>query len=230
MENIINIIKYSIKNYKLLYIVEAVIIGISFLTGIVNEGIVSNFISSATVIGISMTVITINTVAQVVLFTKQINKEQGYLFFAAPINGKQFIVAKIIEVIGVYLMIFIINILYLLIKFGLNNLFVQHGFTAIYGAFSYVTWIVVLLFFIAIVNSYIASTGLRVLAILALEVIGMPIYSTVISLIVYILPYINIVTEGGKRYNIIEIAINFVAIILLGVYCVKRIDNNLNIN
>ena len=230
MENIINIIKYSIKNYKLLYIVEAIIIGIAFLTGIVNEGIVSNFISSATVIGISMTVITINTVAQVVLFTKQINKEQGYLFFAAPINGKQFIVAKIIEVIGVYLMIFIINILYLLIKFGLNNLFVQHGFTAIYGAFSYVTWIVVLLFFIAIVNSYIASTGLRVLAILALEVIGMPIYSTVISLIVYILPYINIVTEGGKRYNIIEIAINFVAIILLGVYCAKRIDNNLNIN
>ena len=71
------------------------------------------------------------------------------------------------------------------------------------------------MFFIAIVNSYIASTGLRVLAILALEVIGMPIYSTVISLIVYILPYINIVTEGGKRYNIIEIAINFVAIILL---------------
>lgn len=180
--------------------------------------------------GISMMVIIINTVAQVVLFTKQINKEQGYLFFAAPINGKQFIVAKIIEVIGVYLMIFIINILYLLIKFGLNNLFVQHGFTVIYGAFSYVTWIVVLLFFIAIVNSYIASTGLRVLAILALEVIGMPIYSTVISLIVYILPYINIVTEGGKRYNIIEIAINFVAIILLGVYCVKRIDNNLNIN
>nr|WP_302647084.1 hypothetical protein [uncultured Clostridium sp.] len=44
------------------------------------------------------------------------------------------------------------------------------------------------------------------------------------------MPYINIVTEGGKRYNIIEIAINFVAIILLGVYCVKRIDNNLNIN
>ena len=230
MENIINIIKYSIKNYKLLYIVEAIIIGIVFLTGIVNEGIVSNFISSATVIGISMTVITINTVAQVVLFTKQINKEQGYLFFVAPINGKQFIVAKIIEVIGVYLMIFILNILHLLIKIGLNNLFVQHGFTAIYGAFSYVTWIVVLLFFIAIVNSYIASTGLRVLAILALEVIGMPIYSTVISLIVYILPYINIVTEGGKRYNIIEIAINFVAIILLGVYCVKRIDNNLNIN
>ena len=230
MENTINIIKYSIKNYKLLYIVEAIIIGIAFLTGIVNEGIVSNFISSATVMGISMMVIIINTVAQVVLFTKQINKEQGYLFFAAPINGKQFIVAKIIEVIGVYLMIFIINILYLLIKFGLNNLFVQHGFTAIYGAFSYVTWIVVLLFFIAIVNSYIASTGLRVLAILALEVIGMPIYSTVISLIVYILPYINIVTEGGKRYNIIEIAINFVAIILLGVYCAKRIDNNLNIN
>lgn len=230
MENIINIIKYSIKNYKLLYIVEAVIIGISFLTGIVNEGIVSNLISSATVMGISMMVIIINTVAQVVLFTKQINKEQGYLFFAAPINGKQFIVAKIIEVIGVYLMIFIINILYLLIKFGLNNLFVQHGFTAIYGAFSYVIWIVVLLFFIAIVTSYIASTGLRVLAILALEVIGMPIYSTVISLIVYILPYINIVTEGGKRYNIIEIAINFVAIILLGVYCAKRIDNNLNIN
>ena len=109
-------------------------------------------------------------------------------------------------------------------------LFVQHGFTAIYGAFSYVTWIVVLLFFIAIVNSYIASTGLRVLAILALEVIGMPIYSTVISLIVYILPYINIVTEGGERYNIIEIAMNFAAIILLGVYCAKRIDNNLNIN
>ena len=86
------------------------------------------------------------------------------------------------------------------------------------------------MFFIAIVNSYIASTGLRVLAILALEVIGMPIYSTVISLIVYILPYINIVTEGGKRYNIIEIAMNFAAIILLGVYCAKRIDNNLNIN
>lgn len=124
MENIINIIKYSIKNYKLLYIVEAVIIGISFLTGIVNEGIVSNLISSATVMGISMMVIIINTVAQVVLFTKQINKEQGYLFFAAPINGKQFIVAKIIEVIGVYLMILIINILYLLIKFGFNNLFI----------------------------------------------------------------------------------------------------------
>ena len=40
----------------------------------------------------------------------------------------------------------------------------------------------------------------------------------------------GIVTEGGERYNIIEIAMNFAAIILLGVYCAKRIDNNLNIN
>lgn len=229
MKNIVNIIKYSLKEYKVLYMVETLILFITFLSGIFKEGNLSTLIHSASIMGISIIIIIINTVAQVVLFTNQIKKEQGALLFTTPIKGIEFIVAKAIEVIGIYLAILVINIIYLIIKFGFTQLFMQYGFTMIYGVFSYIIWIVVLLFFIPVVNSYISKSGLRVLVIILLETIGMSIYSAIVSLIVSILPYVNIVTNSGIRYNLVEIAINIAAIITLGIYSSKRIDNNLNI-
>lgn len=229
MKNVFNIIKYSLENYKLLYIIEMCILAVAIFIGIFNGGALENIISSISVVSLSMVVIITNTVAEIVLFNKQISREQGLLFFSTPIKGTEFIMAKVIEVVGVYAVVFLLNVIVFVIKYGLGELFIQHSFEVIYSAFSYIVWVIVLMFLMAIIWTYIKNSTLRVVTLVLLETVGMIIYEVVISFITYIIPYINIVTNGGIRYNIVEIIINSIVIIALGIFAAKRIDENLNI-
>lgn len=230
MKNISKILKYSIRNYKMLYLVEGILLILTLLGGIVKSNtFFGQIISSISIASLSIVVIIINTVAQIVLFYKQIRKEYGSLLFLMPIKGYEFIIAKIMEVILVYLAIVLINIISVVLMYGTKNLLFNYNFEAIYGLSSYVIWVIVLMLIIAIMTTYIFRGSIRVITIIGIETVGMGIYHWIVSIITDILPYINIVSSAGNRFNLVEISVNVLAIIALAVFATKRIDESLDI-
>ena len=103
MKNIINIIKYNFAKYnmgvgKVFYIIGLILIllvNISTFTRIPYVSEILSFIN----IGFVATFLAVNFITSIVIFYKQVSREEGRLIFTFPIKSWEFIMAKFIEFI-----------------------------------------------------------------------------------------------------------------------------------
>lgn len=107
------------------------------------------------------------------------------------------------------------------------------GSMAVWGVLlsvvSYSSWLIVLLMIIVTAASYIEKNGLRVLAVVGFETIGLSIYSLLIAQITNIIPKINLVIQTGNKINLVEVIINLIVIVGLGYFSARSIDEKLSI-
>ncbi|WP_027633872.1 hypothetical protein [Clostridium hydrogeniformans] len=88
----LKILKYSLKEYKWVYIAEALgIIAFTIGTNLsedINIKVITSFLSI---------VMFVNFIMQIMLFSFQLSTERGRMLFMAPIKGKSFFVSKVVE-------------------------------------------------------------------------------------------------------------------------------------
>lgn len=244
MRNCINIIKYNLKNHKVLYIVELAVLLTCLIAGIGSKKIITfSLLNAANGTLAAFVIIVINTVVQIVLTCKEVKKENGNLLFTVPIKGWEYILAKVLEVFLVNLVVFAISALSLGTNGGVQAIIGEFtmgtlngssiGSMAVWGVLlsvvSYSSWLIVLLMIIVTAASYIEKNGLRVLAVVGFETIGLSIYSLLIAQITNIIPKINLVIQTGNKINLVEVIINLIVIVGLGYFSARSIDEKLSI-
>ena len=130
MKNILNIMKYSFKSLRILYFIEFLIL----LVGLVSGKFLSQFTGGWDVLAIVSTIATMNFISYIILFSKQISKDYGYLLFLTPIKGIEFIVGHLLGLVSANLIVIIIALIVNLINIGeINSGILQTSVTVIMG-------------------------------------------------------------------------------------------------
>ena len=225
MKNILNIMKYSFKSLRILYFIEFLIL----LVGLISGKFLSQFTGGWDVIAIVSTIATMNFISYIILFSKQISKDYGYLLFLTPIKGIEFIVGHLLELVSANLIVIIIALIVNLINTGeINSGILQTSITVIMGL---ITAYLIITALIGIFSSYIRNTFLSIIAIIIIFSIGSLIYDFITSIILSIMPYVYI-TIGNS--NIIEIDVissilGILTVLALQIIAGKYIDKKIDI-
>lgn len=222
MKNILNIMKYSFNSLKLLYFIEAIIIGI----GLVVSMLISRFTGGLDTLVLVSLIATMNFVAHIILFAKQLSKDNGNLLFLAPIKGIEFIVGNLFEMAIINLVVVAIMsiINYKGLNFGIlvTNISISIEFISIY---------LVITALIGIIAPYIRNKFLSVITIIILSSVGSGIYNSFIWIVSKVTPYVymTIGKNNTIEIDLIEVAIGIVAIIFLQILAARSIDKKLDI-
>lgn len=225
MKNILNIMKYSFKSLKILYFIEFLIL----LVGLVSGKFLSQFTGGWDVLAIVSTIATMNFISYIILFSKQISKDYGYLLFLTPIKGIEFIVGHLLGLVSANLIVIIIALIVNLINIGeINSGILQASVTVIMGL---ITAYLIITALIGIFSSYIRNKFLSIIAIIIIFSIGSLIYDFITSIILIIMPYVYI-TIGNS--NIIEIDVissilGILTVLALQIIAGKYIDKKIDI-
>lgn len=225
MKNILNIMKYSFKSLKILYFIEFLIL----LVGLVSGKFLSQFTGGWDVLAIVSTIATMNFISYIILFSKQISKDYGYLLFLTPIKGIEFIVGHLLGLVSANLIVIIIALIVNLINIGeINSGILQTSVTVIMGL---ITAYLIITALIGIFSSYIRNKFLSIIAIIIIFSIGSLIYDFITSIILSIMPYVYI-TIGNS--NIIEIDVissilGILTVLALQIIAGKYIDKKIDI-
>ncbi|MBU3131725.1 hypothetical protein KPL39_02835 [Clostridium gasigenes] len=225
MKNILNIMKYSFKSLKILYFIEFLIL----LVGLVSGKFLSQFTGGWDVLAIVSTIATMNFISYIILFSKQISKDYGYLLFLTPIKGIEFIVGHLLGLVSANLIVIIIALIVNLINIGeINSGILQASVTVIMGL---ITAYLIITALIGIFSSYIRNKFLSIIAIIIIFSIGSLIYDFITSIILSIMPYVYI-TIGNS--NIIEIDVissilGILTVLALQIIAGKYIDKKIDI-
>lgn len=225
MKNILNIMKYSFKSLRILYFIEFLIL----LVGLVSGKFLSQFTGGWDVLAIVSTIATMNFISYIILFSKQISKDYGYLLFLTPIKGIEFIVGHLLGLVSANLIVIIIALIVNLINIGeINSGILQTSVTVIMGI---ITAYLIITALIGIFSSYIRNKFLAIIAIIIIFSIGSLIYDSITSIILSIMPYVYI-TIGNS--NIIEIDVissilGILTVLALQIIAGKYIDKKIDI-
>ncbi|MBU3103132.1 hypothetical protein [Clostridium gasigenes] len=225
MKNILNIMKYSFKSLRILYFIEFLIL----LVGLVSGKFLSQFTGGWDVLAIVSTIATMNFISYIILFSKQISKDYGYLLFLTPIKGIEFIVGHLLGLVSANLIVIIIALIVNLINIGeINSGILQTSVTVIIGL---ITAYLIITALIGIFSSYIRNKFLSIIAIIIIFSIGSLIYDFITSIILSIMPYVYI-TIGNS--NIIEIDVissilGILTVLALQIIAGKYIDKKIDI-
>ncbi len=225
MKNILNIMKYSFKSLRILYFIEFLIL----LVGLVSGKFLSQFTGGWDVLAIVSTIATMNFISYIILFSKQISKDYGYLLFLTPIKGIEFIVGHLLGLVSANLIVIIIALIVNLINIGeINSGILQTSVTVIMGL---ITSYLIITALIGIFSSYIRNKFLSIIAIIIIFSIGSLIYDFITSIILSIMPYVYI-TIGNS--NIIEIDVissilGILTVLALQIIAGKYIDKKIDI-
>ncbi|MBU3087522.1 hypothetical protein KPL42_03340 [Clostridium gasigenes] len=225
MKNILNIIKYSFKSLRTLYFIEFLIL----LVGLVSGKFLSQFTGGWDVLAIVSTIATMNFISYIILFSKQISKDYGYLLFLTPIKGIEFIVGNLLGLVSANLIVIIIALIVNLINIGeINSGILQTSVTVIMGL---ITAYLIITALIGIFSSYIRNTFLSIIAIIIIFSIGSLIYDFITSIILSIMPYVYI-TIGNSyiiEIDVISSIIGILTVLALQIIAGKYIDKKIDI-
>ncbi|MBB6623677.1 hypothetical protein H7E67_09565 [Clostridium gasigenes] len=225
MKNILNIIKYSFKSLRILYFIEFLIL----LVGLVSGKFLSQFTGGWDVLAIVSTIATMNFISYIILFSKQISKDYGYLLFLTPIKGIEFIVGNLLGLVSANLIVIIIALIVNLINIGeINSGILQTSVTVIMGL---ITAYLIITALIGIFSSYIRNTFLSIIAIIIIFSIGSLIYDFITSIILSIMPYVYI-TIGNSyiiEIDVISSIIGILTVLALQIIAGKYIDKKIDI-
>lgn len=225
IRNILGVMKHTFKTLRITYVVEAVILVLAFFS--------SNFFSRYT-LGLDLVptitiILTINFIAHLIIFSLQISNDHGKLLFLTPIKGIEFILGHFLEL----LLVDSFAILFVAVVGSIN----AHSFASILIISSLGILIgllsahLIITGAIAIVGSYIRSTGLCVLGVILACGIANGIYDWLNKAIISFLPYFYM---SIGRLSLIEIdifstLIDLVALIGLQLIAAHMIDKKLDI-
>ncbi|MBU3106779.1 hypothetical protein [Clostridium gasigenes] len=225
MKNILNIMKYSFKSLRILYFIEFLIL----LVGLVSGKFLSQFTGGWDVLAIVSTIATMNFISYIILFSKQISKDYGYLLFLTPIKGIEFIVGNLLGLVSANLIVIIIALIVNLINIGeINSGILQTSVTVIMGL---ITAYLIITALIGIFSSYIRNTFLSIIAIIIIFSIGSLIYDFITSIILSIMPYVYI-TIGNSyiiEIDVISSIIGILTVLALQIIAGKYIDKKIDI-
>lgn len=210
--NIFGIMKYTFISLRIPYIIEAVVFGLAFLPNLFISKI-SHGVDLIPAISIALI---INFISHLVVLARQLSKEEGRLLSLTPVTGGELLLANFLELLSVDLIITIIPFLWSYILSGKTpSLLISIIIPEMYGL---ILGYLVLAPIIAIASSYIASTGLRVLAVILGSVIGNSIYDFISNGILNLLPYFYFSFNGIYSGEIDIFAFIFGLIIIIGLY------------
>ncbi len=225
MKNIIGVMKHTFKTLRITYIIETVILALSFFS--------SNFLSRYT-LGLDLVptvaiILTINFIAHLIVFSLQLSKDHGNLLFLAPIKGIEFILGHFLEL----LLIDSFAILFAAVVGSIN----AHSFASmlIFSSLGILIGMLsahlIITGAIAIVGSYIRSTGLCVLGVILACGIGNGIYDWFNKAIISFLPYfyMNIGRLGLIEIDIFSALLDLIVLIGLQLVAAHMIDKKLDI-
>lgn len=231
MRNIINILKYNFGKYhtgtsKILYLIGFAFLIINTFATFTRIPLLSEVMSLLDIVFIA-TFLGVNFIAAIIRFTKQISKEKGKLLFTFPVKSSEFLIAKILEFVIIQAAIAIVAyILSLLSGNSLADLIKVSSISIMYGT---IVAYVVVISFIVIVQSYIKSIGLSILAV----VIGGPIISGIVDkindLITNIFPYLYLKLGSFMEIDIIYFILSLGWIIFLIYLAIYHLDRKLDI-
>lgn len=224
-KNILGVAKHTFKTLRITYIVEAVILLISLF----SSSFFSRFTLGLDLVPAISILLTINFIAHLIVFSQQVSKEHGNLLFLAPIKGIEFILGHFLELLIVDLSILsIIAMVGSINAHTIASLLITSSFGILFGLLS--THLVISAA-IAIVGSYIRSTGLCVLVVILSCLMGDGIYSWFNNAIISFLPYfyMNLGRLGIIEIDLFSVFIDIIALIGLQITAAYMIDKKLDI-
>lgn len=225
MKNIISIAKHTFKTLRTTYIVE----GIILLLALFSNSFFSRFTQGLDLVPTISILFTINLIAHLIVFSLQISKEHGNLLFLTPINGMQFILGHLLELFGIdILILFIVGLVGSINAHSFASLLITSSMGILLGLLSAH---LIISATIAIVGSYIRSTGLCVLIVILSCIIGEGIYGWFNKAIISFLPYfyMSIGRLGFIEIDIFSVLIDILALIGLQITAAYMIDKKLDI-
>lgn len=225
IKNILNISKYTFRTLRIMYLIEAVIL----VLALGSSSFLSKFTLGFDLIPAISLLLIINFIAHIIIFSMQLSKEYGRLLFLTPISGIDFILGNLLELILTNSFIVIISNLNIMVNS--NNMTSMIFSISLSILFGIIIGYLIITALIAILGSYIKSTALCVLAVIATWIIGDIIYSFISNLLLLLFPYwyITIGKYGAIEVDIFSILINLIALITLQLIAANRIDRKLDI-
>ena len=225
IKNILNISKYTFRTLRIMYLIEAVIL----VLALGSSSFLSKFTLGFDLIPAISLLLIINFIAHIIIFYMQLSKEYGRLLFLTPISGIDFILGNLLELILTNSFIVIISNLNIMVNS--NNMTSMIFSISLSILFGIIIGYLIITALIAILGSYIKSTALCVLAVIATWIIGDIIYSFISNLLLLLFPYwyITIGKYRAIEVDIFSMLINLIVLITLQLIAANRIDRKLDI-
>lgn len=224
-KNIFGIMKYTFISLRIPYIIEAVIWCLAFIPNLFISKI-SHGVDLIPTISIALI---INFVSHLVVLARQLSKEDGRLLSLTPVKGGELLLGNFLELLSVDLVITIIPFLWSYILSGKTpSLLISIIIPMMYGLIlSYLALAPI----IAIASSYIASTGLKVLAVILGSIIGNSIYDFISKGILKLLPYFYFSFDGvySGEIDIFAFMLGLLTIVGLYIFAAHNINKKLDI-
>lgn len=233
IKNILNISKYTFRTLRIMYLIEAVIL----VLALGSSSFLSKFTLGFDLIPAISLLLIINFIAHIIIFSMQLSKEYGRLLFLTPISGIDFILGNLLELILTNSFIVIISNLNIMVNSNnMTSMIFSISLSILFSIslsilFGIIIGYLIITALIAILGSYIKSTALCVLAVIATWIIGDIIYSFISNLLLLLFPYwyITIGKYGAIEVDIFSMLINLIALITLQLIAANRIDRKLDI-
>lgn len=222
MDSTINIIKYNLKEQKNIFIIESTIL----LVFTILSFIVPNWVTvSVFMIPSISTMLAVNFIIGIIRYSRCISSEEGRILFLAPIKGWEYMLAKNLEFIVIQLSVIVLACLGTALS-GTSVTLV--GIVGISTGFGLTIAFILITAFIPIVSSYVHLTLLKVvMTIIALIVYS--IWTIIIEVLAYLMPYIYMEIGNFTRINLISALINLISFSVIIWISIYHIDNKLDI-
>lgn len=226
VKNIQNLMKYIFWSHKTIYIISVVVI----VLGLVLDGFIGKFTRGVELIPTITLLLTVNIIAHLIMFSREVSKEHGKLLFMTPINGSEFILGNLFEFIGSQLIITMIPVIWNWIAAGkITKPLFSIAFPSFFG---FLTFYLMVTAIMAIINCYVKESGLRALCVIGALIIGNMVYGLISKLILSILPYIYISISGvyNTEIDLFSCLISIAALVALQFCAAYHISNKLEIS
>ena len=231
MKNIINIIKYNFAKYnmvagKVFYIIWLILIllvNISTFTRIPYVSEILSFIN----IGFVATFLAVNFITSIVIFYKQVSRDEGRLIFTFPIKAWEFIIAKFIEFIIIQGGFALIVCLFSLISANSVSSLVR--LVSISTAFGTIVAYIFISSFIVIFSSYFNNAVLVTLAVIFGGGFIQSIVEGVIWAVTRVFPYVYMRVGTFIEVDIINTLLSLVWTGVLVYMAIYHLDKKLDI-
>lgn len=231
MKNIINIIKYNFAKYnmgagKVFYIIGLILIllvNISTFTRIPYVSEILSFIN----IGFVATFLAVNFITSIVIFYKQVSRDEGRLIFTFPIKAWEFIIAKFIEFIIIQGGFTLLVCLFSLISANSVSSLVR--LVSISTAFGTIVAYIFISSFIVIFSSYFNNAVLVTLAVIFGGGFIQSIVEGVIWAVTRVFPYVYMRVGTFIEVDIINTLLSLLWTGVLVYMAIYHLDKKLDI-
>lgn len=231
MKNIINIIKYNFAKYnmgvgKVFYIIGLILILLVNISTFTRIPYVSEILSLINV-GFVATFLVVNFITSIVIFYKQVSREEGRLIFTFPIKAWEFIIAKFTEFIiiqgGFALIVYLFSLI------SVNSVSSLVRLVSISTAFGTIVGYIFIASFTVIFSSYFNNAVLVILAVILGGGFIQSIVEGIIWAVTRVFPYVYMRVGTFIEVDIINTLLSLAWTVALVYMAIYHLDKKLDI-